>query len=285
MKFITNDYGCGTSSSILDYDNGIHGVIVSPENWKHVLDIKEDVCLVGHDFLLYMWDTEEKVELWKQFSYKIFVWCFERVDSIVDQWRQKSYYSISQIQKFTNNILACDEHDCDKFGFKWLPQWASPKFFEKREAPIIYENKILFSGQAGKPEYYLRNKLLYEMQNDDYFSDKLVINNNTRSLTEDEYLKNLLSYKYILNPVGVLEAFNVRSFEVLYSNRILLQQVTREYKRHFDLIQDNKNCILFTDLNDLKEKLDSNIDKQNNLCFYSKNKIQSRIERLYEESN
>ncbi len=281
MKFITNDYGCGTSSSILDYDNGIHGVIVSPENWKHVLDIKEDICLVGHDFLLYMWDTEEKVQLWKQFPYKIFVWCFERVDSIVEQWRQKSYYSISQIQKFTNNIMACDEHDCDKFGFKWLPQWASPKFFEKKETPIIHDDKILFSGQAGKPEYYLRNKLLYEMQNDEYFSKKLVINNNTRSLTEDEYLENLLSYKYVLNPIGVLEAFNVRSFEVLYADRVLLQQITRDYKRHNKIIENHHNCIVFNDLRDLKIKL-KNFNSFENNNFYNSNDIVNRINKINE---
>lgn len=282
MKFITNDYGCGTSSSILDYDNGKYGVIVSPQNWKHVLDIKEDICLVGHDFLLYMWDNEEKVNLWKNFKYKIYVWCFERVDAIVESWRQKSYFSINQIKKFTNNILACDEHDCDKFGFKWLPQWASPKFYENKDIEIEFEDKILFSGQAGKPEYFLRNKLLSEMLNDDYFSNKLVINNNTRSLTEDEYLNNLLKYKYILNPVGVLEAFNVRAFEVLYSNRILLQQTTREYKRHFDLVKGLDNCVLFHNIDDLKIKL-KKVTFGNNKNFFNNNNIEKRINSLCEK--
>ena len=115
MKFITNDYGCGTSSSIMHYDKGKYGVIVSPDNWKHALDLQEDICMVGHDFLLYMWDTDEKVELWKKFPHKIYVWCFERIDSIVHEWKQKSYFSISQIKKFAYKILACDEHDCDKF--------------------------------------------------------------------------------------------------------------------------------------------------------------------------
>ena len=285
MKFVTNDYGCGTSSSILDYDNGKHAIIVSPDNWHHVLDVKEDICMVGHDFLLYMWDNDEKVKLWQSFQYKIYVWCFERINAIVPEWKVKSYFSISQIKKFAYKILACDESDCDEFGYDWLPQWASPRFFENKNIPITQGEKILFSGQSGKTEYFSRNKLLNEMRNDVFFKDLLVIKNNTRSLTEEEYMKNLLSYKYILNPIGVLEAFNVRSFEVLYGNRFLLQQVTREYKRHFDLIQDNKNCILFTDLNDLKEKLDSDIHKQNNSCFYDKNNIQSRIERLYEESN
>ena len=283
MKFITNDYGCGTSSSILDYDNGKYGVIVSPQNWKHVLDIKEDICLVGHDFLLYMWDNEEKVNLWKNFKYNIYVWCFERVDAIVDSWRQKSFFSISQIKKFTNNILACDEHDCDKFGFKWLPQWASPKFYKNKDRKIEFENKILFSGQAGKPEYFLRNKLLSEMLSDDYFSNKLIVNNSTRILSENEYLDNLLKYKYILNPVGVLEAFNVRSFEVLYADRILLQQTTREYKRHFNLIKKLDNCILFTNLDDLKEKLKSLPIKNKKNNFYNKNKIQNRINYIMDK--
>lgn len=277
MKFITNDYGCGTSSSILDYDNGKHGIVVSPENWKHVLNIKEDICLAGHDFLLYMWDNEEKVNLWKNFKYNIYVWCFERVDAIVESWRQKSFFSINQIKKFTNNILACDEHDCDKFGFKWLPQWASPKFYEKRNVEVESEEKILFSGQAGKPEYFLRNKLLSEMINDDYFSNKLFINNNTRSLSENEYLDNLLKYKYILNPVGVLESFNVRSFEVLYSDRILLQQVTREYKRHKELVKYSNNCILFSSINELKEKILSNSINEKDCNFYKNNNLESRI--------
>lgn len=285
MKFITNDYGCGTSSSILDYDNGKHGVIVSPENWKHALDIKEDICLVGHDFLLYMWDNEEKVNLWKSFKYNIYVWCFERVDAIVESWRQKSFFSISQIKKFTNNILACDEHDCDKFGFKWLPQWASPKFYEKRNVEIEFEDEILFSGQAGKPEYFLRNKLLSDMSNDDYFATKLVINNNTRSLTENDYLNNLLKYKYILNPVGVLEAFNVRAFEVLYADRILLQQVTRKYNRHFNLVKDLNNCILFSSIDELKTKLKNSSILSNKDHFYINNNIQKRIESLYEKNN
>lgn len=277
MKFITNDYGCGTSSSILDYDNGKHGVIVSPDNWHHVLDIKEDICMVGHDFLLYMWDNDDKVKLWQNFSYKIYVWCFERINAIVPEWKIKSYFSISQIKKFAYKILACDESDCDEFGYDWLPQWASPKFFEKRNYQITQEDKILFSGQAGKPEYFLRNKLLYEMQNDPYFSNKLVINNSTRSLTEEEYLENLLSYKYILNPVGVLEAFNVRSFEVLYSNRILLQQVTREYKRHFSLLEDFDNAIIFSNLSELKHKLKNKKLFKFNENFFYENNIKNRI--------
>ena len=281
MKFITNDYGCGTSSSILDYNDGQYGVVVSPDNWQHVLDIKEDIFMVGHDFLLYMWDTDEKVNLWKAFPYKIYVWCFERIDAIIPEWKQKSYFSITQIRKFAHKIFACDEHDCDKFGYDWIPQWASPKFYEKRNNLINNEDKILFSGQAGKPEYYLRNKLLFDMQNDEYFKKRLIINNNTRELTEEEYLNKMLSFKYILNPIGVLEAFNVRTFEVLYANRILLQQVSREYNRHFNLIKNYKNCILFTTIEELKQKIKENtISIVDDNKFFIENNIQKRIKMI-----
>jgi len=62
MKIVTNDYGCGTSSSILDY--GVTDVIlVSEDNYQHVFDADDDLFFVGHDFLLYLWDSPDKIKL------------------------------------------------------------------------------------------------------------------------------------------------------------------------------------------------------------------------------
>ena len=56
MKLVTQDYGCGTSSSILDY--GIEDVVlVSPTRYEHVFDIDDDLFFVGHDFLFFLWDS------------------------------------------------------------------------------------------------------------------------------------------------------------------------------------------------------------------------------------
>ena len=69
MKLVTLDYGCGTSSSILDY--GISDVvIVTEEDYEHVFEVQDDLFFVGHDFLLFLWDTQEKVERWKKFQYQ-----------------------------------------------------------------------------------------------------------------------------------------------------------------------------------------------------------------------
>ena len=55
MKIVTNDYGCGTSSSILDYGTD-NVIVVSEQNYKHLFDVRgEDLLFIGHDFLLYLW--------------------------------------------------------------------------------------------------------------------------------------------------------------------------------------------------------------------------------------
>ena len=56
MKLVTLDYGCGTSSSILDY--GIKDVVlVSENNYEHVYEVEDDLFFIGHDFLFFLWDN------------------------------------------------------------------------------------------------------------------------------------------------------------------------------------------------------------------------------------
>ena len=99
MKIVTNDYGCGTSSSILDYDI-TDVLVVDDNNWEHIIECDDDLFFVGHDFLMYMWDTDEKVEKWLSHQHKRVVWCFEPVDSHIEMWQRKSHYSLNQCQKF-----------------------------------------------------------------------------------------------------------------------------------------------------------------------------------------
>lgn len=255
MIFVTNDYGCGTSSSILDY--GIKNVcIVSPDDWEKVFDLDDDLFLVGHDVLLYMWDTQEKVDRWKKFQHAKIVWCFERVDAIIDVWLQKSHFSMSMIKQFADKIYACDEDDCDKYGFEWLPQWASRKFFDLRNR-IPQHQKILFSGQASKIEYNYRTALLNKILSDDQTKEKFQVTNTSRSLTWDGYIDNFLNYSIILNPVGVVKALNTRAYEAIYSGRILLQQTAGKYRRHQEMLDPVNHIVFFETFEELKEKLKS----------------------------
>ena len=276
MKLVTNDYGCGTSSSILDY--GIEDVIVvSEDSWEHIFDANDDLFFVGHDFLMYIWDTDEKVQRLKSYPHAKLVWCFERIDAIVPAWQQKSHYSIRQIQNFADEILVCDEDDCDKYGFRWLPQWASNKFFELRQQKPTNNSNILFSGQAGKPEYQSRNELLALCQGNSSLNNRLKITNIDRSLTWEEYIHNLLSYNIIINPVGVLKALNTRAYEGLYSGRIVLQQQIGSYMRHREMLIEDKNILFFQDYDDLLQKIES-IDTSDALDDHE-------IKKSYERNN
>jgi hypothetical protein len=279
MKLVTQDYGCGTSSSILDY--GIEDVIiVSEANFNHVFDIKDDLLFIGHDFLFFLWDNEEKINKWidRKDKWQHWVWCFERIDAIVPQWQQKSHYSLNILNNFCKRVIACDEDDCDKYGLDWLPQWASPRFFYERDKKSKNAG-ILFSGQAGKPEYHMRNVLLTNISKDADLSEIVKVTNIQRVLSWDEYIENLLSYNEILNPVGILKGMNTRAYEALYSGRFLYQHKVGPYKRHQALFDSDEGIIFFDDIHDLKTSLNSN-KKINPEKSFNNNTIFSRMKTL-----
>jgi hypothetical protein len=255
MKLVTQDYGCGTSSSILDY--GIKdAVVVSESNYDHVFDVEDDLLFIGHDFLFFLWDNEEKAKKWqaRKDKWEHWVWCFERIDAIVPAWQLKSHHSLRIASTFCKRLLACDEDDCDKYGIDWLPQWASCNFYERRfEQPS--SEKILFSGQAGKPEYFARNVLLNSIYEDEILRERTSFTNFDRNLTWDSYVENLLKHHTVLNPVGVLKALNTRAFETVYSGRLLLQHTVGQYRRHENLLKDTENVFFFQDFSQLKEKV------------------------------
>lgn len=255
MKLVTNDYGCGTSSSILDY--GVQDVIiVSENNYQHIFDVEDDLLFIGHDFLFYLWDTEEKIRRWmdRATRHEHWLWCFERIDAIVPAWLHKSHISVSVASKFCKRILACDEDDCDKYGFDWLPQWASSRFYEKRAVKST-SDRVLFSGQAGGPEYYVRNNLLRDISADPQMSDIVEVTNTKRSLNWDGYVDNLLRYQTILNPVGILRGLNTRAYETLTSGRYLLQGTAGTYRRHEEMLRECPSVLFFRDFDDLKVKV------------------------------
>lgn len=276
MKLVTQDYGCGTSSSILDY--GIKDVvIVSPTDYEHVFDVDDDLFFIGHDFLFFLWDSQEKLERWRAHKHRKAVWCFERIDAIIPSWKQKSEYSLSILKQFVDEVYVCDEDDAEKYG-NWFPQWASRTFFDQRNKPIT-KNRLLFSGQAGKPEYAERTRLLKEITEDKDLCGSIDIANFTREYSWDNYVSNLLSYSAILNPIGILRGFNTRAYEVLYSGRLLLQQTAGTYSRHEKMISGMPNVIIFQDLRDMKNKL-GNFKYYDSQEFFTNNNIFARFKNI-----
>jgi hypothetical protein len=286
MKIVTNDYGCGTSSSILDY-NTDNVIVVSEQNHKHLFDIRgEDLLFIGHDFLMYLWDSPLYRSHWKNYKGNKHIYCFEKIDCIVPEWQKKSHYSLSLCQQFTNSFYASDEQDCRKYGIKWLPQWASRRFYDERMQPI-QENRITFSGQAGTVGYEKRDELMALIGNDPDLKDKFYVSNKGRTKSWDEYVENFLNHKVILAPFGNFKGFNTRTYEALISGRILLQQVDSEYKWHVDSISKFKNVIFFQTFEELKDILlnikrdenDYNVHLETSLQFEENNFLE-RLQRI-----
>lgn len=278
MKLVTQNYGSGTSSSIYDY--GIKDVVtVSPTNYEHVFDIEDDLFFIGHDFLFFLWDSPEKLLRWKDHKHRKAVWCFERINAIVPQWKAKSEYSISVLKQFVDQIYVCDEDDAQVYG-DWLPQWASRKFYDMKDTNVE-NNKYLFSGQAGKPEYQSRTQLLNSIFSDVYLKDHFQITNFSRDLGWDDYCRNFLSFSGVLNPIGILRGFNTRTYEVMYSGRTLLQQTAGKYSRHEKLLEGHPNVVLFETLDELKDKI-VNIGNTspNPDLFFQTNDIYSRFKNI-----
>lgn len=283
MKIITNDYGCGTSSSILDYTNS-DVVVVSNHNHKHIFDIKnEDLFFVGHEFLMYLWEKPSYVNYWKNYKGKKIIWCFEKIDCIVSEWEEKSHYSLSVCQKFTDLFYASDEQDCRKYNLSWLPQWSSNRFYNQKDSQPK-EEKIVFSGQAGLIGYEKRDELIQNILQDNDIKNKFYISNNKRTKTWDEYIENFLNHKVILAPFGNLKAFNTRTYEALISGRVLLQQIDEEYKWHIESIEKFKNVIFFKDFAELKNIiLNTDFNSKfdiNPLQQFEENNFFERIKRV-----
>jgi len=274
MKIITNDYGCGTSSSILDY--GTKDVVVcSEQNHKHVFDLSgEDLLFVGHDFLNYLWDSQRYRQHWKSYSGKKHIWCFEKIDCIVPQWKEKSHASLGMAQQFTDSFFVSDEQDARKYNIPWLPQWASSRFYDQRKQTPL-EDKMTFSGQAGVLGYADRDALLTKLQTDADIKDKFYISNTTRSKTWDDYISNFLNHKFILNPLGNFKGFNTRTYEALTSGRVLIQQVDKEFTWHRESLEKYPNVIFFETFEQLKQIV-LNLEEQN---------VVADCERQFSENN
>lgn len=281
MKFVTNNWFCGTSASFVDYGIPDDIVICSEQDHKHVFDLQDDLFFVGHDFLLYLWDTEAYRAHWRNFKHQKVIWCFEKIDCIVPDWRNKSHYSLGLCQTFTDKFCAADEQDCRKYNIFWLPQWASRRFYDERYLPAT-EDRLLFSGQAGVIGYNRRNELIDRIMMDPALKDKFYLSNITRKLGWDDYITNFLQHKMILAPYGNLVAYNTRTFEALTSGRWLLQQVDDEYKWHMKLTEPYKNVSHFTTFEQLKhillneraiDHVDPDATEQfNNNCLYERMK-------------
>ena len=99
----------------------------------------------------------------------------------------------------------------------------------------------------------MRNLLLKEIADDSGLSMAVEVTNTRRSLDWDGYINNMLRYRTVLNPVGILRGLNTRAYEAMYSGRVLLQHAVGQYRRQEEMLRDNGAVIFFRDATGLRE--------------------------------
>lgn len=256
-RIVTQDYQAGISPSVLDAIPA-SVIVVGPKNYKWIFkydwrDI-ETVVFLGHDFLWFLWDKERKIKHWKQLPVLKIVWCFEKVQCVVPEWRKISLKWYENVGEFADHVFVADEEDYRTLdGVKFLPQWASPRF----KNDMSFDEKrdqVVFSGQFGTVGYERRTELIQKIKADHDLGLHFVVSNNKRSLSWNDYILNLQQYKYVLNPIGNLISFNTRAYESVVAGNVLFQQVDDRFQLHKELLIEGKEVVYFSVFEDFKEK-------------------------------
>jgi hypothetical protein len=278
MIIVTRDYKSGTSSAIFDYRvNNV--VCVDQDAYTKAFDIRcEDILFIGHDFLSFLWDTDEKINHWRNYKRKKIIWCFERVLSIVPEWRERGLAAYKNVAKFADKILVSDEEDAAVLNQSWLPQWSSPLFYINREK-IKPVKKILFTGQAGTRGYEKRDALLKRISSNVELSRHINIVSTRRSFSWEEYVQLLLSHHAVLCPSGNLAAFNTRTYEAITSGRVAIQQLGYTLSRHQRSLGENAAIVYFDEQSNLLETFENALDQdyQDPTSVYLTNNLFSRL--------
>ena len=265
IKIITRDYHAGISPSVLDaIPNNV--IIVEKNNYKWLFNYEWSevniIIFLGHDFLSFLWDRKKKIKYWKDLSVIKIVWCFERIRCFVDEWRKKSLQWFENIKEFADHIFVTDEEDFRGIeNVKFLPQWASPRFVNKKPFGEKID-QFLFTGQLGTVGYERRTELLERIRNDPLLSKYCVISNSKRIFTWDYYIDNIIKYKYLINPIGNLISFNTRAYETILSGNVLFQQIDDRFQIHRKMFKDWEEIIYFTTFEEFKEKFFSVINSK-----------------------
>ena len=94
----------------------------------------------------------------------------------------------------------------------------------------LLKDRIIFLGQISSHVYENRRSILKNLIERGAPID---VFDSDRKLTYSQYLTNLASYKYVLNPLGTGEFINLRFYEAIQLGCIPIQQVTDNMLRSY----------------------------------------------------
>jgi hypothetical protein len=199
-----------------------------------------------------IWQNDSFINKINEKEIKVLIFNFEKIFNSQFPWNIDIQHSVNKINRKIQ--LVSDVKDA-----KILNSSIINKQLLSRDTFLTHPNKeksddIVFIGQIN--EYYpTRNAILNELQ---LLNNKIKIIKTDRKYGYDEFINVINNAKFILNPLGTGEFINLRFYEAINLNCIVIQQYTDEMLKWYPEL-NQCNVLKFRTIEDFKE-LNFNID-------------------------
>ena len=191
------------------------------------------------------WQNDSFINAINDKGIKVLIFNFEKIFNSQFPWNIEIQHSINKISRKIQ--LVSDVRDAAILNTSVINKQLLSKDTFLSEPSNNKNDDILFLGQIN--EYYpTRNAILNELQQ---VSNKVKIIKTDRKYSYDEFINIINGAKFILNPLGTGEFINLRFYEALSLDCIVIQQYTDEMERWYPEL-NQPNVLKFKSVEDFK---------------------------------
>lgn len=167
-----------------------------------------------------IWQTDEFINCINTKNIKVVIFNFEKIFNSQFPWNIEIQHSVEKINKRVQ--LVSDIKDASILNTTIINKQLLSKSTFLLDAISDKKDEILFLGQIN--EFYpTRSATLNELQQ---LNNKVNVIKTDRKYSYNEFLDLINNAKFILNPLGTGEFINLRFYEALSLNCIVIQQYT-----------------------------------------------------------
>lgn len=196
-----------------------------------------------------IWQNDSFINKINDKEIKVLIFNFEKIFNSQFPWNIDIQNSVIKIKKMMQ--LVADVEDA-----KILNSSIVNKQLLSKNTFLAQPNKektddIVFIGQIN--EYYpTRNTILKELQ---HLNSNIKIIKTDRKYSYDEFINITNNSKFILNPLGTGKFINLRFYEALNLECIVLQQYVDDMELYYSDELNHPSVIKFKTVNELIDKL------------------------------
>lgn len=222
------------------------------------LDNITSLVIIDEHYTLHKktWQNNEFINYVNSKNIKVVIFNFEKIFNSQFPWNIDIQNSC---EKINNRIqLVSDVKDASILNASLINKQLLSRSTVLANPVQDKKDEILFIGQIN--EFYpTRNIILNELQNS---NDKVKIIKSDRKYPYSEWLDLINNAKYVLNPLGTGEFINLRFYEALSLNCIVIQQYTDNMLEWYPEL-NYPNVVKFKGLEDFsKLRFDSYVESQ-----------------------